>query len=74
MYLDDRLIATRETATATGVSTVRFQHTDALGSPVAVTNANRAVVERSEYEPYGLLLNRPPSNGPGLHRSRQRCR
>jgi RHS repeat-associated protein len=45
--------------------TVEYIHTDALGSPVAVTDANRNVVERSEYEPYGALLNRPLSDGPG---------
>lgn len=64
VHLAGRLIATRETTPATGASIVRFQHTDALGSPVAVTDGNRVVVERSEYEPYGLLLNRPVSNGP----------
>ena len=45
--------------------TVVYYHTDALGSPVAVTDANRNVIERSEYEPYGQLLNRPATNGPG---------
>jgi RHS repeat-associated protein len=45
--------------------TVEYIHTDALGSPVAITDANRNVVERSEYEPYGALLNRPLSDGPG---------
>ena len=46
--------------------TVEYIHTDALGSPVAVTDANRAVIERSEYEPYGQLLNRPNRDGPGF--------
>lgn len=45
--------------------TVEYIHTDALGSPVAITDANRNVIERSEYEPYGALLNRPLSDGPG---------
>ncbi|ALN79551.1 RHS repeat-associated core domain-containing protein [Lysobacter antibioticus] len=44
---------------------VEYIHTDALGSPVAVTDANQNVVERSEYEPYGRLLNRPLTDGPG---------
>ncbi|ALN65466.1 putative exported protein [Lysobacter antibioticus] len=44
---------------------VEYIHTDALGSPVAVTDVNQNVVERSEYEPYGRLLNRPVSDGPG---------
>jgi RHS repeat-associated protein len=46
--------------------TVEYIHTDALGTPTAVTNANRAVIERSEYEPYGKLLNRPLTDGPGF--------
>ncbi|WP_223620515.1 RHS repeat-associated core domain-containing protein [Lysobacter sp. ESA13C] len=44
---------------------VEYIHTDALGSPVAVTDVNQNVVERSEYEPYGVLLNRPMQDGPG---------
>lgn len=44
---------------------VEYIHTDALGSPVAVTDANQNVIERSEYEPYGQLLNRPIVDGPG---------
>lgn len=46
--------------------TVIYYHTDALGSPVATTNASGNVIERSEYEPYGRLLNRPLSDGPGF--------
>jgi RHS repeat-associated protein len=45
--------------------TVVYYHTDALGTPVAVTDASGNVVERSEYEPYGSLLNRPLTDGPG---------
>lgn len=44
---------------------VEYIHTDALGSPVVVTDVNQNVVERSEYEPYGRLLNRPVSDGLG---------
>ena len=50
---------------AAQAQTVRYIHTDALGSPVAVTNANRTVIERSEYEPYGQVVNRPVKAGPG---------
>jgi len=46
--------------------TVEYIHTDALGTPVAVTNSAGVVIERSEYEPYGLLLNRPIADGPGF--------
>ncbi|WP_379653484.1 RHS repeat domain-containing protein [Pseudoxanthomonas sp. UC19_8] len=45
--------------------TVEYIHTDALGSPIAVTNASQQVIERSEYAPYGDLLNRPDTDGPG---------
>jgi len=45
---------------------VEYIHTDALGTPIAVTDANRNVIERSEYEPYGQLLNRPMTDGPGF--------
>jgi RHS repeat-associated protein len=45
--------------------TVTYQHTDALGSPVATTNSSKTVLQRSEYEPYGKLLNRPMQDGPG---------
>lgn len=45
--------------------TVEYIHTDAVGTPVAVTDINRNVIERSEYEPYGTVLNRPISDGPG---------
>ncbi|TKR31118.1 hypothetical protein FCE95_09445 [Luteimonas gilva] len=65
LYLAGSLVALREQALGTGVVTVKYQHTDALGSPVAVTDATGAVIERSEYEPYGYLLNRPLKDGPG---------
>ena len=45
--------------------TVEYIHTDALGTPVAVTDANRNVIERSEYEPYGKVPNRAVKDGPG---------
>nr|WP_081613261.1 RHS repeat-associated core domain-containing protein [Xanthomonas sp. SHU 199] len=45
--------------------TVRYIHTDGLGSVVLITDEHRNTVERSEYEPYGYLLNRPITNSPG---------
>ncbi|MDS9993089.1 RHS repeat-associated core domain-containing protein [Xanthomonas sp. A2111] len=45
--------------------TVRYIHTDGLGSVVLITDKNRNVIERSEYEPFGRLLNRPIADGPG---------
>lgn len=44
---------------------VEYVHTDALGSPVAVTDANQNVVQLTEYEPYGLQADRPVQDGPG---------
>lgn len=50
---------------AANAQTVEYIHTDALGTPLAVTDINRNVIERSEYEPYGAVLNRPITDGPG---------
>lgn len=36
----------------------RYYHTDALGSPVAVSNAAGQIIERTNYEPYGAALNK----------------
>jgi RHS repeat-associated protein len=66
LYLAGSLVAQRETTIASGAVAPKFLHTDALGSPVAVTDAFRNVVETSEYEPYGQLLNRPLKDGPGF--------
>jgi RHS repeat-associated protein len=44
---------------------VYYIHTDALGSPVAETDANRNVVRRYEYEPYGQRLNGGNDDKPG---------
>ncbi|WP_190238502.1 RHS repeat-associated core domain-containing protein [Marilutibacter maris] len=43
--------------------TVTYIHTDALGSPVVETDANRNVIERNEYEPYGRS-SKPLDDGP----------
>ncbi|MCL1635255.1 hypothetical protein M2650_11525 [Luteimonas sp. SX5] len=45
--------------------TVVYYHTDALGSVVAVTDANRTVIEKNEYEPYGKVVNHALQDGPG---------
>lgn len=44
---------------------VEYIHTDSLGSVVAVTDANANVIERREYEPYGLQLTPSVQDGPG---------
>jgi RHS repeat-associated protein len=65
IYLDHSLVATRDYPSTGGTATITYQHTDALGTPVAVTDATGAVTQRSEYDPYGALLNRPITDGPG---------
>lgn len=52
-------------AVSASAQTVRYIHTDGLGSVVLITDKDRSIVERSEYEPYGSLLNHPPTDGPG---------
>jgi RHS repeat-associated protein len=53
IYLGGSLVAIREVAFANNAVTTKYQHTDALGSPVAVSNEAGAVVERTNYDPYG---------------------
>lgn len=47
------------------INSIKFQHTDALGTPVAETDTAGTVVQRSEYDPYGRLNNRPLTDGLG---------
>jgi RHS repeat-associated protein len=58
LYLNGTQIAQRSRPIGSEVETVRFQHTDALGSPVAVTDEAGLVIEseRRTYEPYGASL------------------
>src|SRR5690606_8852535 len=65
VYLGSSLVAFRERPLATSTVTVKYQHTDALGTPISVTNSAKTVIESSEYEPYGQLVNKPLSDGPG---------
>ncbi|MCW1979510.1 RHS repeat domain-containing protein [Xanthomonas campestris] len=46
--------------------TVEYIHTDALGSPVAITDAAGNVIERTVYEPYGGMVNKAAVDGPGF--------
>jgi len=52
-------------APAVAQEVVEYIHTDALGSPVAITDASGNVIERTVYEPYGAVANRPLKDGPG---------
>ncbi len=63
-YLNGSLVAIRDKPFGQD-AVVKYQHTDALGSPVAVTDANRVVIEKNEYEPFGKVINHPLKDGPG---------
>ena len=65
IYLGDDLVAIRERDATTNLYTTRYQHSDGLGSALVETDANRNVLTRTEYEPYGLS-NRPTLDGPGF--------
>src|SRR5690606_4696696 len=65
IYLQGSLIAEHTRPIGASTETIPYQHTDALGSPEAKTNASRVLVQRREYEPYGKLLNAPLESGPG---------
>ena len=56
IYLAGSLVATREKPFAGG-SLVTYQHTDALGSPVAESDQAGAVTKRMDYDPYGGPIN-----------------
>lgn len=43
-----------------------YYHTDALGSPVAKTNASKSVIGTSEYEPYGNCSTVPMTTARGI--------
>ncbi|MFT3761567.1 MAG: RHS repeat-associated core domain-containing protein [Pseudoxanthomonas sp.] len=51
---------------AAQAQTVEYVHTDALGTPIALTDASGNLVQTSEYEPYGVLLNHVATDGPGF--------
>ena len=47
-------------------ATVEYVHTDALGSPVAVTNESAEIIERAEYEPFGTTIGKSNEDRPGF--------
>lgn len=59
------LMLANRAAQASVQETVKYIHTDAVGSIVAVTNANGQVIERRAYEPYGAQLLADMQDGPG---------
>lgn len=54
--LSTALMAASAVGGAQTHETVRYIHTDALGSPVAITDSAGTVVERFDYEPYGAAI------------------
>lgn len=66
IYLAGSLVAIREYSHANwAVQAVKYQHTDALGSPVAVSDETAKVIDRTQYEPYGAAINKPAYDGIG---------
>lgn len=65
VYLAGSLVAERSEPRPTGVDTIVYQHTDALGSPVAETDASGTVVKRERMTAYGEPADGGWENGPG---------
>jgi len=66
IYLAGSVVAIREAGVSDDSNPqLKYQHTDALGSPVAVTDAAGAVIDRTDYEPYGATINKPAYDGIG---------
>jgi RHS repeat-associated protein len=65
VHLAGSLIAMRRRPTGSDTEVLYYSHTDALGSPVALTDAAQGISQRSEYDPYGALTNRTANSRPG---------
>ena len=65
LYLGNTQVATRAVAWGSGTETIRYQHTDALGSPVAETDTGGAVTKRNTYAPYGEAYGATNIDGTG---------
>jgi RHS repeat-associated protein len=67
IYLAGSLLATIDHHWPSNlIIATRYQHTDALGSPVALSDELGAVVERHVYEPYGAIVGKPGYRGIGF--------
>jgi len=51
---------------ADAATTVEYLHTDALGTPVAVTNQSRQIIDQSFYRPFGMTVLGPALDKPGF--------
>lgn len=57
VYLSGSLVATIDhNWPSNAVIATKYHHTDALGSPVAVTNELGTVIDRTNYEPFGKAI------------------
>jgi len=64
IYLGHSLIAREDSALT--AATVKYLHTDGLGSPVATSGSTGTVLSRTRYEPYGAPSNGSYADGPGF--------
>ncbi|MCD9033825.1 RHS repeat-associated core domain-containing protein [Luteimonas sp. Y-2-2-4F] len=73
LYLGDKQVAIREAAVGNNNQDVqvKYQHTDLLGSPVAITDAAGTVLERTHWAPYGAAIDKPAYDGIGYTGHRQ---
>ncbi|MEF2148461.1 RHS repeat-associated core domain-containing protein [Aquilutibacter rugosus] len=65
VQLQGSLLATLENDIPSNTNAWKYQHTDALGSPIATTNAAGAVTERTNYEPWGAAIGKPALDARG---------
>jgi len=66
IYFNGSLLAELSRPIGLNTVTLSYYHTDALGSPIAKTSSTGSVLETSEYEPYGKLLNRANDDRAGF--------
>lgn len=66
VHLAGSVLAVRERNLTTSVYTLKYFHTDALGSPVAVSSQTGSVLERNLHEPYGARVNQAPRQSIGF--------
>lgn len=67
VFLGGRLVATIDHQwPSNAVLATKYQHTDALGSPVAATNEAGQVVDRNDFEPYGAVVGNAAYRGMGF--------
>jgi RHS repeat-associated protein len=66
IYLGGSLVAMRTVSFDGATSYIRYQHTDALGSPVAETDESGQVVRRERLTAWGEPVDGTWSNGPGF--------